>query len=122
MLRQVNIREGANMSALRKSSAPVVKLKPGTHAKLQEIARAESRPMGEIVSDLVERYEKERFWKGVQEDYARLRADPVAWKDYQDEVAIWDATAGDGLENEPPYYTPEEEEEIRAEFARTYGG
>lgn len=69
------------MSALRKSSAPVVKLKPGTHAKLQEIARAESRPMGEIVSDLVERYETERFWKGVQEDYARLRADPVAWKD-----------------------------------------
>jgi len=108
--------------ALRKLPTSVVKIKQGTHAKLQEIAKAESRPMGDIVTDLVERYEKELFWKGVREDYARLRADPIAWKDYQDEVAVWDTTAGDGLESEPPYYTPEEEEEIRAEFARTYGG
>ncbi|MGI8483789.1 MAG: hypothetical protein ACR2OU_05960 [Thermomicrobiales bacterium] len=110
------------MCALRKPPTSVVKIKPGTHAKLQEIAQAESRPMGDIVTDLVERYEKELFWKGVREDYARLRDNPAAWKDYQDEVAIWDATSGDGLESEPPFYKPEEEEEIRAEFARTYGG
>jgi hypothetical protein len=109
------------MSALKKTSVPVVKLKQGTHAKLQQIAKAESRPMGDIVTDLVERYEKELFWKGVREDYARLHADPEAWKDYQNEIAVWDATSGDGLENEPPYYTPEEEDEIRAEYARTYG-
>lgn len=38
-----------------------------------------------------------------------MRADPVAWKDYLDEIALWDTLSGDGLENEEPYYTPEEE-------------
>ncbi len=43
-----------------------------------------------------------------------MRADPVAWKDYQDVIALWDTLAGDGLENEEPYYTPEEEAELVA--------
>lgn len=52
----------------------------------------------------------------------RLRGDPVAWKDYQDEIAMWDSLAGDGLEDEAPYYTPEEEAAIEAEYARTFRG
>lgn len=95
----------------------MVKLKPQTHAKLQAIAREEERPMAELVTFLVDRYERERFWKGVEEDLARLKANPVAWKDYQDEIALWDQLAGDGLQNEESYYTPEEEREILAEVA-----
>ncbi len=98
-------------------ASSMVKIPSQTHAKLQEIARDEHRPMGEIVTELVDRYEREQFWKGVKEDYERLRSDPVAWKEYQDEVAVWDNLAGDGLENEPPYFTPEEEEEIRERAA-----
>ena len=52
----------------------------------------------------------------------RLRADPVAWKAYQDELAIWDQTAGEGLENEEPYYTPEEERDILANAQRSQDG
>jgi hypothetical protein len=29
--------------------------------------------------------------------YARLQADPVAWKDYESELNEWDGLAGDGL-------------------------
>lgn len=105
------------MSALRKPSAPVVKLKPQTHAKLQEIAKEEDRPMGEIVTFLIDRYERERFWQKVRDDYARLKADPEAWQAYRDEIDLWDQTAGDGLEREEPYYTPEEEREILAQAA-----
>ncbi|MGC4193042.1 MAG: hypothetical protein QM589_17995 [Thermomicrobiales bacterium] len=65
--------------------------------------------MGEIVAYLVDRYERERFWKQVRADYARLKADPVAWSDYIDEVEAWDTLSGDGLEREAPYYTAEEE-------------
>lgn len=102
-------------------ASTMVKVHPQTHAKLQEIARDEHRPMGEIVTDLVERYERERFWQGVTEDLERLRADPVAWRDYQDEIAFFDGVALDGLADEPPYFTPAEEEAIRARHARAQG-
>lgn len=99
-------------------ASTVVRLEAKTHARLREMAEAEHRSMGEIVTDLLERYEREQFWDRVDASLAKLKADPVAWKEYQDEIAVWDATSGDGLENEEPYYTPEEAE-IEAEFART---
>ncbi|MGB3329464.1 MAG: hypothetical protein WBA46_10950 [Thermomicrobiales bacterium] len=105
------------MAALRKTSPAVVKIPARTHAKLLEFSREDDRSMGEIVADLVDRLEKERFWLGVQEDLARLKQDPVAWQDYQNELAFFDRSAGDGLEHEPPYYTPEEERDILAEAA-----
>jgi hypothetical protein len=95
-------------------TSAMVKITSQTHAKLQEISRAQHRPMGEIVTDLVERYEREQFWKGVTEDLERLRADPVAWQDYQDEIALFEGGSMDGLEDEPPYYTAAELEAIRA--------
>lgn len=91
------------------------------HDTLRDLAKTEHRPIGQVIEDAVTRYEKEKFWKEMHEGFARLRADPVAWKEYQDEAALWDTLSNDGLENEEPYYTPEEEEEIRAEFARSQG-
>lgn len=106
------------MAALRKTTATVVKLNPVTHAKLQEIAKISHRPMGEVVTEMVEHYEREQFWQEARASLDRLRADPVAWQDYQDELALWDQLSGDGLENEAPYYTPEEEREILANTQR----
>jgi predicted transcriptional regulator len=102
--------------------ASTVRVDDALHARLRAIAKAEGRPIGQVIEDAIRRYEREAFWRGVREDFDRLRADPAAWREYQEEAAAWDATAGDGLENEEPYYTPEEEEEIRAHYARTYGG
>ena len=94
--------------------ANTVRVDERLHATLREIARDEKRSIGQVIEDAIKRYQKERFWAEFQEDYARLRADPVAWKDYQDEIALWDTLAGDGLENEEPYYSPEEEAELVA--------
>lgn len=109
------------MAALRKPMASVVKLKAETHAELQALAREEQRSMGDIVADSLRRYKKEKFWEQARQSVERLKADPAAWKDYQDEIALWDGLSGDGLTNEEPYYTPEEEAEIEAEYARTFG-
>jgi len=92
------------------------------HDTLRELARSEHRPIGEVIEDAVARYERDKFWKEMHEGFARLKADPVAWKEYQDEVALWDTLSNDGLENEEPYYSPEELEEIRAELAGSEGG
>jgi len=92
------------------------------HDTLRELARSEHRPIGEVIEDAVARYERDKFWKEMHEGFARLKADPVAWKEYQDEVALWDTLSNDGLENEEPYYSPEELEEIRAQLAGSEGG
>ena len=57
--------------------------------------------------------ERERFWKGVHDDYERLRADPVAWRDYQHDVAVFEGGSTDGLQDEEPYYSRREGEAIR---------
>lgn len=111
------------VNALRKTPPQaVVKISSASHARLREMAEAEQRPMGEIVNDLIERYELEQFWKRAHEAVERLRSDPVAWNDYQEETQMLQGGSMDGLEEEPPYYTPEEEEEILAEHARSQGG
>ncbi len=112
------------MSAQRKPSPPVVKVKPHTHAKLLAFSKEDNRPMSEIVEQLVDQFEKERFWSGVREDLARLKADPVAWQGYLAEMSEWDNMPNEILDAEDPYYTPEEEREILAGAAarRSSGG
>ena len=77
--------------------------------------------MGDVITYLVDPFERELYWKGVRDDYERLRSDPVAWQDYLNEVRLLDGGSMDSLANEEPYYTTEEEAEIRAEYARTRG-
>jgi hypothetical protein len=88
-------------------------------AKLQEIARGEKRPMREVITDLLDRYDEEQFWARVRQQIADLKAVPNAWKDYLDETAAWDTLSGDGLEEEEPYYSPEQEREILRDAANT---
>ncbi|HVL25174.1 MAG TPA: hypothetical protein VM450_13885 [Thermomicrobiales bacterium] len=83
-----------------------------THAKLRRLSESEHKSIGQVVTEAVERYDKERFWEEARIAYERLRADPEAWREYQEETALWDTTSNDGLENEEPYYTPEELEEM----------
>lgn len=94
--------------------ATTVRVEDKVHAMLVELAKEEHRPIGQVIEQAIEQYRREKFWKGVTEDLERLRADPAAWKDYQDEIALLEGGSMDGLENEPPYFTPQEEEEIRA--------
>jgi hypothetical protein len=100
---------------------PVIEVLPETHERLQRISREQHRPMAEIVTDLLDRYEREEFWREVHDSVNRLRKDPVAWKSYKDEIALLEGGSMDGLEDEEPWFTPEEEEEIRAEAARSRG-
>lgn len=63
----------------------------------------------------IDSFDREAFWNQVYEQLARLKSDPVAWQEYLNEIAAFDALAADGLEGEEPYYSPEEEREIVAD-------
>lgn len=102
--------------------ATTVRVDTSVHAKLLALAAEEQRPIGQVIEDAIDQYRRAKFWQGVREDYARLHADPAAWQAYQDEIALWDTAAGDGLEREEPYYSAEEEAELDAEDARTASG
>ena len=82
-----------------------VRIGPQLHETLRTLSEAEQRPIRRVIEDAVDRYQKETFWQAMHEGFARLRADPDAWRDYQNEAALWDSAAGDGLENEEPYFT-----------------
>lgn len=84
-------------------ASTTVRVDVRTREVLREWSREQHKPIGEIIADLVQRQEKERFWQELEASLDRLRADPQAWQEYQDEIALWDTTSGDGLENEPPY-------------------
>lgn len=102
--------------------ATTVRVEERLAEQLREIASEESRPIGQVIADAIAQYQKDKFWNGVYEDFARLKSDPGSWQEYQDEIALLEGASMDGLEGEPPYYTPEEEEAIRAEHARTQHG
>lgn len=61
----------------------------------------------------------EQFWNELDASVETVRADPVAWEDYQDEIRFFEGGSMDGLEDEEPYYSPEEEDALRARRDRT---
>lgn len=71
------------------------------HQKLREMADKKHKPIGEVLNEAVELLEREQFWADYAAAYARLRADPEAWQEYRDELALWDSTLMDGLEDWP---------------------
>jgi hypothetical protein len=102
--------------------ATTVRVEDELAATLRELSIAERRPIGQVIAEAVQNYKREKFWREVESSVGRLRADPVAWQDYQDEIRLLEGGSMDGLEAEEPYYTPAEVEEIVGKHARTQGG
>jgi len=95
--------------------ATTVRVNDELHATLRELSDQEERPIGDVIADAIEQYQKARFWDRVRGEYELLRTNPEDWADYQSETALWDSLASDGLGAEPPFYSPDEEAELDAE-------
>ena len=78
-----------------------IRVRAATHARLRRLAAEEVRPIGQVIDALLDDYEKRMFFARLTEDFARLRAGPVAWADYEAEQTAWEATLSDGLEEDP---------------------
>lgn len=72
-----------------------------THKALKEMAGTRGIPMTELLKEVVKRARQEELVRQINEDYARLREDPVAWAEVLAERAEWDCTLLDGLEDDP---------------------
>lgn len=78
-----------------------------THARLISLSKRQHRPMARIVAEAVARYEEELFWKAVDEGYDRMNADHEDRAAFDAEVAAWDVTLNDGLDEFPYDEDPE---------------
>jgi hypothetical protein len=76
-----------------------IKVSVQTRDRLKRIADAEQSTMEAALAMVLEMAEETRFWEGVREDYARLQADPKEWSGYAGELAEWDRTVRDGLDD-----------------------
>jgi hypothetical protein len=83
------------------SGATTVKLSRDAHADLAALAKVRGLAMSALLADLIERERRRAFLAAANEDYARLRADPEAWADYQAEIKSMEGTLMDGLEDDP---------------------
>jgi antitoxin MazE7 len=82
------------------SEMTTIKVSVATRDRLKRLADEDHLTLDAELARTLDSAEQARFWAGVREDYARLQADPQEWHDYTGELAEWDHTAGDGLDDE----------------------
>jgi hypothetical protein len=77
--------------------ATTIRVDVSARDRLAQIADDEFHgvSLGEALTLLIDEHEMHL----AHAAYARLRSDPAAWGEYQAEVAAWDGTAGDGLDD-----------------------
>ena len=56
--------------------------------------------MQTVLDEAMEHYQREKFMDEVNAAYARLKGDPQAWREEQEERQAWETTLDDGLEEE----------------------
>jgi predicted transcriptional regulator len=78
-----------------------VRVKKETHEILRNLAAKADTTIVAVLEEAVREYHRKKYWEEVDAGYARLRADPEAWAEYQEEIRAWDCTLMDGLEDWP---------------------
>jgi hypothetical protein len=78
--------------------SPNIRISQQSKATLRELADREGKPMQAVLDEAIEQYRRERFFRELDEGYARLQVDPQAWNQELGERRLWDSTLADGLE------------------------
>ena len=71
-----------------------------TRDVLRVLARDSGKAIQDVIDEAVELYRRQRIIEQANAAYAALRDDPEEWQAEIEERAAWDATIGDGLEDE----------------------
>jgi 7-keto-8-aminopelargonate synthetase-like enzyme len=77
-----------------------VRVSENTHKLLRSLSAREGKSMQDIIDKAIEEYRRKTFLEGLSNDYLLLRENPEVWKEHQEDMALWENTLMDGLENE----------------------
>jgi predicted transcriptional regulator len=75
-----------------------IRVSRSTHELLRDLAARSNVTMASLLDEAVRDLKRKRFWADYHASVTALKADPQAWADLQSEVAAWDNTLADGLE------------------------
>lgn len=81
--------------AVRKWST--IRISGETKSVLSGMALERGITQGAVVSVALERLRRQEVLDAANEAYAAIRKDPEASRKFDEEVAAWDVTLGDGL-------------------------
>ena len=76
-----------------------IRIRPKSHQALKELAAATGKSLQDALDEAIEEQQRKLYFEATNAAYAALKRDPKAWAEFQKEIAIWDTTNLDGLEN-----------------------
>lgn len=76
-----------------------IRVSRSVYDQLSALSEEQRASIGDVVADLVNERERQDFYTQMKEGYAALRSDETAWKEFQEELALWDVTLNDGLKD-----------------------
>lgn len=78
-----------------------VRVTEATHEMLRTLSSSSEDSMSAIIERAVDLYRREQILRQANAAWAKLMEDPEAKAELDAEDALWDATVGDGLEDDP---------------------
>ena len=80
-------------------TATTIRLRPDAHKALKEIADITGQSLQDALDQAIEDLRRRLYLEGLNRDYASLHSDTKASGEYGKELAEWDRTNRDGLED-----------------------
>ncbi|MBZ0273467.1 toxin-antitoxin system protein [bacterium] len=77
-----------------------VRISEETRNLLKDTAEKTGASMSTVLDAAVRSFARKVFWEKAYADFEAIRNDPQAWKEEQEEFALWETTVGDGLEDD----------------------
>lgn len=77
---------------------PTTRISEKGRAALQELSAKTGRPQQEVLDEAIEAFVRASFLEQLNQAFAELRADPIAWQEELAERAAWEVTASDGAD------------------------
>ncbi|HOS92246.1 MAG TPA: toxin-antitoxin system protein [Armatimonadota bacterium] len=81
-------------------ASTTVRLAESARQVLRELADQSGDSMSTVLEKAIECYRRQRFLEDANAGFTALRANPEEWRDELEERQAWEATLGDGLDDE----------------------
>jgi predicted CopG family antitoxin len=78
----------------------ILRVSDEAYSKLTQITKNTGLSNQDVIDKALENLERETFLKQANEAYAAMKKDPKQWQEHLEEIAVWEATLADGLEDE----------------------
>ena len=77
-----------------------IRISEGSRATLRELSASQGEPMQTVLDKAIEDYRRKVFLERLNAAFQALRDDPEAWKEEEEERALFEGTLMDGLSEE----------------------